>query len=286
MVAGALGLGVVVLVGFAIIALGGDLLSQSSRQVATDRATVSAPSAQLTASASAPQGLDDRLPRGSADLTPDDASASSIQESHDDPGDGLDAVTTTAAIPEATSAVPSASSSALSASSAASAVSSVAALPSVDATAIMASNVAPSTASSPMPTSFALPADYCRAVNTSDSPDAAKITGGLAALTSGARTQAAMPQGEVRWRCMDAAVWVCVQPSGGLSCDKVPSSVDRVLICASHPDAKGIRTAAGDWSCDGFTPVVTQAQLSAPDRRGFDKGAWRRLDPSSTAASQ
>jgi len=76
---------------------------------------------------------------------------------------------------------------------------------------------------------------------------------------------------------MNAAVWICVQPAGGLSCDKVPTAVDRVLICAAHPDAKGIRTAAGDWSCDGFTPVVTQAQLSAPDSRGFDRGAWSRL---------
>ncbi|MEO8758329.1 MAG: hypothetical protein ABI398_11345 [Devosia sp.] len=70
-----------------------------------------------------------------------------------------------------------------------------------------------------------------------------------------------------------------MQSPGGLACDKVPDSVDRVLICASHPDAQGIRTAAGDWSCDGFTPVVCQAQLSAPDRRGFDKNVWQKVAP-------
>lgn len=96
-------------------------------------------------------------------------------------------------------------------------------------------------------------------------------------MTAEARTQAAMPQGEVRWRCMDNAVWVCVQPPGSLSCDKVPSSVDRVLICAAHPDTQGIRTAGGDWSCNGFTPVVSKDQLDAPDHRGFDRSVWHTL---------
>jgi hypothetical protein len=51
----------------------------------------------------------------------------------------------------------------------------------------------------------------------------------------------------------------------------------RVLICAANPDSAGVRTAGGDWSCDGFTPVVTPAQLNAGDHRGFDKSAWTKL---------
>lgn len=270
LVAGAIGLGVVVLVGVAVFTLGGDLLSRPARQIATDLSASS--SAQLTATAAAaPSARDERLPRGSVDLSPAAGPASSAEASPDDLGDVADD--------------PAQASSS----------SAIAGLPSVDATAIMASNVAANVATggataapssappSALPTSFSSPDDYCHAIGTSDAPDASKITDGLATLTTRARTQAAQPQGEVRWRCMDAAVWVCVQPAGGLSCDKVPSSVDRVLICASHPDAKGIRTAAGDWSCDGFTPVVSQAQLNAPDRRGFDKAVWKRLDVASAS---
>ena len=131
----------------------------------------------------------------------------------------------------------------------------------------------------PSDSSFASPFDYCTAFGNSDAPEVKKITGGLTELIFNARKRASLSQGDVRWRCMEKAVWVCVTPPGGLSCDKVPDSVDRVLICASHPDAQGIRTAAGDWSCDGFTPVVSQAQLNAPDRRGFDKNVWQKVDP-------
>jgi cytoskeletal protein RodZ len=138
-------------------------------------------------------------------------------------------------------------------------------------------SVASASAAQPLPSRFATPAEYCSAVANTAAPEASKITGGLAAMTTAARTQAAMPQGEVRWRCMDNAVWVCVQPSGSLSCDKVPSSVDRVLICAAHPDTQGIRTAGGDWSCNGFTPVVSKDQIDAPDHRGFDRSAWHTL---------
>jgi hypothetical protein len=129
------------------------------------------------------------------------------------------------------------------------------------------------------PASFKSPYDYCASVGNTDSPDAGKITGGIEALTKTARDQAALFNGEVRWRCMENAVWVCVQPAGALSCDKVPSATDRVLICAAHPDTPGIRNAGGDWSCNGFTPVVSAAQLNAADRRGFDKAAWKKLTP-------
>ena len=132
-------------------------------------------------------------------------------------------------------------------------------------------------ASSPQVVSFATPQDYCASVANSDAPDLAKVSGGVQDLFTKARAAASISQGDVHWRCMDRAVWVCATPTGGLACDKVPTSVDRVLICAAHPDAKGIRTAAGDWSCDGFTPVVTPAQLQAPDRRGFDKDVWHKL---------
>ena len=138
-------------------------------------------------------------------------------------------------------------------------------------------NSSSSMADSPQATSFATPRDYCASVANIDAPDLAKVSGGVQDLFIKARAAANISQGDVHWRCMDRAVWVCATPTGGLACDKVPTSVDRVLICAAHPDAKGIRTAAGDWSCDGFTPVVTPAQLQAPDRRGFDKDVWHKL---------
>lgn len=163
------------------------------------------------------------------------------------------------------------------ASSAASTAAEFASLPPVSSASSAEASVAKATASQPLPSHFATPADYCSAVGNTDTPEASKITGGVAGMTAEARTQAAMPQGEVRWRCMDNAVWVCVQPPGSLSCDKVPSSVDRVLICAAHPDTQGIRTAGGDWSCNGFTPVVSKGQLDAPDHRGFDRSVWHTL---------
>lgn len=126
---------------------------------------------------------------------------------------------------------------------------------------------------------YGTPFDYCAALANSDAPDAGKIDGGLKELTAEARASARMPSGEVRWRCMDGSVWVCVTPVGSLSCDKIPSAADRVLICAAHPDSPGVRTAGGDWSCDGFTPVVTPTQLNAGDHRGFDKSAWSKLAP-------
>jgi hypothetical protein len=132
--------------------------------------------------------------------------------------------------------------------------------------------------SSASPTgSFATPQEYCTANANIDAPDLGKVSGGTQELYIEARAAAKLAQGDVHWRCMDGAVWTCATAPGGLACDKVPTSVDRVLICAAHPDAAGIRTAGGDWSCDGFTPVVTPAQLQATDRRGFDKDAWHKL---------
>jgi hypothetical protein len=124
---------------------------------------------------------------------------------------------------------------------------------------------------------YETPFAYCAALANADAPDASRIAGGLRELTASARQSASMPNGEVRWRCMDGAVWVCVAPVGALSCDKLPTAADRVLICAAHPDSTGVRTAGGDWSCDGFTPVVTPAQLNAGDHRGFDKSVWTKL---------
>jgi hypothetical protein len=158
-----------------------------------------------------------------------------------------------------------------------------ASLPPLSALPSAASSAEPVVAAAKLPPlpsdkSFGSPFDYCTAFTNADAPEAKKITAGLTELIFNARKRASLSQGDVHWRCMDKAVWVCVVPPGGLACDKVPDSVDRVLICASHPDAKGIRTAAGDWSCDGFTPVVSQAQLNAPDRRGFDKNVWQKVD--------
>jgi histidinol dehydrogenase len=103
------------------------------------------------------------------------------------------------------------------------------------------------------PSSFRSPYDYCASVANTDSPDAKKVTSGIEELTKTARDQAALFNGEVRWRCMEGAVWVCVQPAGSLSCDKVPSATDRVLICAAHPDTPGIRNA-GAIFIGAYTP--------------------------------
>lgn len=235
-------------------------LGSEQSQAASEEVMPAEPSASsLPPSSSASRASsseEDRLPSGSPTLAllPSQPASSSSDSSEIDLADD----------PEF------ASSSTLSSSSASSAA--LSSLPSVDASMAALPPVTP-------PSSFSSPFDYCASVANTDSPDAKKITGGIAELTKQARTEAALPNGEVRWRCMENAVWVCVQPAGGLSCDKVPTATDRVLICAAHPDTPGIRNAGGDWSCNGFTPVVSAAQLNAADRRGFDKAAWKKLTP-------
>ncbi|MEO8758330.1 MAG: hypothetical protein ABI398_11350 [Devosia sp.] len=59
----------------------------------------------------------------------------------------------------------------------------------------------------PSDASFASPFDYCTAFGNSDAPDVKKITGGLTELIFNARKKANLSQGDVRWRCMDKAVW-------------------------------------------------------------------------------
>jgi hypothetical protein len=222
-------------------------------------ASIAASQASSSESSQASLPGEDRLPAGSPNLAllPSDASASASASSSPEIDLADD--------PDFTPSAPGAADSASVA-----AVSSV--LPPVDAAMASLPPITP-------PSTFKSPFEYCASVANTDSPDAKKITDGVAALTTQARTEAALPNGEVRWRCMENAVWVCVQPAGALSCDKVPSATDRVLICAAHPDTPGIRNAGGDWSCNGFTPVVSAAQLNAADRRGFDKAAWRKLTP-------
>ena len=133
---------------------------------------------------------------------------------------------------------------------------------------------------------YASPFDYCTALNNSDNPDATKITGGMpAAITTAARSAARLDDGDFHWRCMDRAVWVCVTAKGSPACKPVPNAVDRVLFCASHPDVQVTNSPAGDWSCDGFTPVVSKEQLNAVDRRGFDRNVWDQLPPPAPAPS-
>lgn len=220
--------------------------------------------AEQSSSSSMPSSsAEDRLPPGSPNLAllPSEQASPSSEPSEIDLGDD-----------------PSLASS-LDAPASSSAIAPPAQLPSIDPSMAALPPITP-------PSSFRSPFDYCASVANTDSPDAKKIDGGVAELTKQARAEAALPNGEVRWRCMENAVWVCVQPAGSLSCDKVPSATDRVLICAAHPDTPGIRNAGGDWSCNGFTPVVSAAQLAAGDRRGFDKAAWKRLVPPPPAAGQ
>jgi hypothetical protein len=221
----------------------------------------SASSGAASSSSAASSSGEDRLPAGSPDLAimPSQQVASASLPSEIDLADDPDLT-------------PSSSSAS---SSSAAVISSL--LPSVDASMAALPPITP-------PSSFRSPYDYCASVANTDSPDAKKVTSGIEELTKTARDQAALFNGEVRWRCMEGAVWVCVQPAGSLSCDKVPSATDRVLICAAHPDTPGIRNAGGDWSCNGFTPVVSAAQLNAADRRGFDKAAWKKLAPPTSPA--
>jgi hypothetical protein len=144
------------------------------------------------------------------------------------------------------------------------------------------------TASLPMPAGppYASLADYCVALNTSDSPDVNKITGGLVpSVVAAIHKTTSKPQGDIRWRCMDRAVWVCVAPKGEVACDREPTAVDRSLFCAAHPNAYGVHTAGGDWNCDGFTPVLPKGKASVVDRRGYDKAAWVELSASAAAAT-
>jgi hypothetical protein len=231
--------------------------SEASQAASEEKVAAAEPSSSSSPSSSrALSSEEDRLPSGPPNLAlMPSQQASSSESAEIDLADDPDLAS---------------SSSASSASASVAAISSL--LPSVDASMAALPPITP-------PSTFSTPFDYCASVANTDSPDAKKITGGVAELTRQARTEAALPSGEVRWRCMESAVWVCVQPAGSLSCDKVPSATDRVLICAAHPDTPGIRNAGGDWSCNGFTPVVSAAQLNAADRRGFDKAAWKKLTP-------
>jgi hypothetical protein len=144
------------------------------------------------------------------------------------------------------------------------------------------------TASLPMPAGppYASVADYCVALNTSDAPDVNKITGGLVpSVVASIHKTTRKPQGDVHWRCMDRAVWVCVAPKGEVACDREPSAVDRSLFCAAHPNAYGVHTAGGDWNCDGFTPVLPKGVANAVDRRSYDKAVWVELPASAAAAT-
>jgi hypothetical protein len=121
------------------------------------------------------------------------------------------------------------------------------------------------------------PAAYCVAIGDADQPDSSQIAGGVAEVEKLATGTDPIEGVDVHWRCMNGAVWTCSQLAGGRKCEKVPTAAERVLICAANPDAAGIRTAGGVWSCDGFTPVVSPDQLTPPDERGYDRAAWRKV---------
>lgn len=125
-------------------------------------------------------------------------------------------------------------------------------------------------------TPYSSPFAYCAALANSDNPEIAQISGGVPGTIKAEAQQAAgISGGDFHWRCMDRAVWVCVTAKGSPGCKALPSAVDRGLFCAAHPDE-----VAGNWSCDGFTPVMSKEQLAAIDRRGFDKGAWVQVSES------
>ncbi len=130
----------------------------------------------------------------------------------------------------------------------------------------------------PVATSFASPFEYCESLAVADEPDLKRLQSGLPQeLIDGVREVTKIPDGEVHWRCMSNAVWLCVQPKGGVACGKVPTAAQREAYCAAHPDRQDIAAAAGEWSCDGTTPVVPGGQDRTTDGRGFDRLAWLSL---------
>ncbi len=102
----------------------------------------------------------------------------------------------------------------------------------------------PSIAALPMPpqsAAFASPFEYCADIPNKDEPDLRLIGEGLPPeLIDGVRQVTNMPDGEVRWRCMNAAVWICAQPVGGAACGKVPTAAERQAYCDANPGAQAI----------------------------------------------
>ncbi|HZY68331.1 MAG TPA: hypothetical protein VFE52_07070, partial [Devosia sp.] len=158
-------------------------------------------------------------------------------------------------------------------------------LPAFDESAPPESSVLPDPmARLPMPSpstikvAYGTPFEYCAAQGDVDQPETAAIGEGLPSeLVAGVREVTKIADGEVLWRCLAGAVWVCAQPSGGVACGKVPTPAERRSYCAANPGASDIVAAAGTWRCDGTVPVVPGGDGRTTDPRGFDRLAWLGL---------
>ena len=121
------------------------------------------------------------------------------------------------------------------------------------------------------------PFDYCRVVDTIDTPDD-RYTGPAvpAAVASALSFSTPPPANQVFWRCAGQAVYAC-NSKNGHACDLTPT-VDMMLsYCAAHPDAKNLPAPNGSWSCTGKRPSIPRDQEWPVDARGFYPGAWSRV---------
>lgn len=144
---------------------------------------------------------------------------------------------------------------------------------------------------------FTDPFMYCAAVGTVDQPDARWAGPKVPeAVVEGLIQAAGMPENAPRdllartsyWRCMDGHVYACFV-GANLPC-AVKADTRRTptpamwLYCDQNPDADNIpayvtgRETVYQWRCIRNQPTVVR-QVAKPDRRGFIKNIWYRIDP-------
>jgi hypothetical protein len=118
---------------------------------------------------------------------------------------------------------------------------------------------------------------YCRAVDTTDTPDS-MYTGPAVPAAVLKTLGLSAPSDQAHWRCANQDVLAC-NSNHGAACDLTPT-VDMMLsYCAGHPDAKRIPAPNGSWDCNGKRPVIPRDQKWPVDARGFYPGAWKRVVP-------
>jgi hypothetical protein len=194
-----------------------------------------------------------------------------------------------ASIPQPAAPAPAPASTALPAPAPATPASAVAEAAAPAATPSLATDSAPAVAT---PDQTAAPADtaaasapptytdlfaYCRAVDTTDTPDS-MYTGPAVPAAVLKTLGLSAPTDQAHWRCANQDVLAC-NSSRGAACDLTPT-VDMMLsYCAGHPDAKKIPAPNGSWDCNGKRPVIPRDQKWPVDARGFYPGAWKRVLP-------
>jgi len=87
--------------------------------------------------------------------------------------------------------------------------------------------------------------------------------------------------GQLIWRCMNGAVYVCHMGASGRACvqmDRDNSLLGRVIaFCQQNPGKTVPNSIAGNssnsWECDGTSPMVTGHE--ALDEQGYLRSSWR-----------